>query len=474
VIELALSELRRRGTQHVSTVLVAVIASVFATMLIEMDTILQAQSIGGGFINHGFVRLLLDVLGVTFLFVATFVACLVTANTFGIIMAGRIKRIALLRLLGATARTLRGAVVIEGALVGLVGALVGVVVGTVLTQILSGVLVSTGAFVAVHMNLLTPTLVVPIVVGVLSTAGAAWFGSRRILDVSPVEATRRTEEPSVAALRASGAARRGIIFVLFFGGLALLLAGIALGLVTPFALFIAAPGGALSFLGFVLGSSMFLPPVLRLAGRVTGTGPASALASANALRYPARSSRSAVGLTIGVTLVTMFAVAAQSFTAEATPVAASGSGEEAASNQAFLTMTLGILGVLIGFSLVIASIGFVNSLSLSVLQRRREIGLLRALGFTRPQIRQMVFAESIQLTIVGGAMGLIFGVFYGWAGVSVAIASDHHIGGLFWPTIPVALVIAVVVGAFILAILAALLPSRRATSLSPVVALAID
>jgi putative ABC transport system permease protein len=474
VIALAMGELRRRGTQHVSTLLVAVIASVFATMLIEMDTILQAQSVGGGFIEHGFVRLLLDVLGLVFLFVATFVACLVTANTFGIIMAGRIKRIALLRLIGATAKTLRGAVVIEGALVGLVGALLGVIVGTVLTQLLSGFLVSTGAFTDIHMRLLTPTLVVPVLVGVLSTAGAAWFGSRRILEVSPIEATRRTEEPSVAALRATGAAHRGVTFALFFGGLALLVCGVALGLKTPFALFIAAPGGALSFLGFVLGSSIFLPPILRLAGRVTGGSPASALAGANALRYPARSARSAVGLTIGVTLVTMFAVAAQSFTAEATPVAASGSGPELASNQAFLNMTLGILGVLIGFSLVIAAIGFVNSLSLSVLQRRREIGLLRALGFTRAQIRQMVFAESIQLTIVGGVTGLVFGTFYGWAGVSVAIASDDHIGGLFWPTIPLTLVLAVVVGAFVLASLAALLPSRRATRLSPVTALATD
>jgi putative ABC transport system permease protein len=334
--------------------------------------------------------------------------------------------------------------------------------------------VSTGAFTDIHMRLLTPTLVIPVLVGVLSTAGAAWFGSRRILEVSPIEATRRTEEPSVAALRATGAAHRGVTFALFFGGLALLVCGIALGLKTPFALFIAAPGGALSFLGFVLGSSIFLPPILRLAGRVTGGSPASALAGANALRYPARSARSAIGLTIGVTLVTMFAVAAQSFTAEATPVAASGSGPELASNQAFLNMTLGILGVLIGFSLVIAAIGFVNSLSLSVLQRRREIGLLRALGFTRAQIRQMVFAESIQLTIVGGVMGLVFGIFYGWAGVSVAIASDDHIGGLFWPTIPLTLVLAVVIGAFVLAALSALLPSRRATRLSPVTALATD
>ena len=474
MIRLALNEFRYRGTQHVSTALVAVIASVFATMLIETDVILQLQSVAGGFTGHGFVRLLLPVLGAVFLFVATFVACVVTANTFGIIMAGRVKRIALLRLIGASARALRGSVVLEGAIVGFVGALIGVVVGVVLTQILSGILVATGTFVPIRMQLITPALAVPVLVRLISTTGAAWFGSRRILGVSPVQATSRTQEPSLATLRQGRSARRAIVLVMVVGGLALMLVALVVGMKTPFALLIAAPGGAISFLGFVLGSSTFLPPVLRLVGRMTGRGPANALASANALRYPVRASRSTIGLIIGVTLVTMFAVAASSFTAEATPVAAGGSPSEAAGNQGFLSLTLGILSVLIGFSLAIAAIGLVNSLSLSVLQRRREIGLLRALGFTVGQVRTMVFAESAQLTIVGAVIGLILGVFYGWVGVSTAIASDSHIAGLFWPTIPLPLVVAVVLGSFALAVVASLLPSRRATRVSPVAALAID
>lgn len=474
MIHLAFSELRRRGTQHISTVLVAVVTSIFATMLIEMDVILAAQSVGGGFTSHGFVRLLLDVLGVTFLFVATFVACIVTANTFGIIMAGRAKRIALLRLIGASARTLRGAVVIEGVIVGFFGALIGIIVGVIATQIASGALVTAGVFLPIHMRLLQPTLMVPLIVGVVATSGAAWFGSRRLLDVSPIEATGRTQEPSIGALKSIGVARRGVIILLIAGGLTMMGAALVIGLKTPFALFLAAPGGGLSFLGFVLGSSVFLPPVLKLAGRITGPGPASALASANALRYPARASRSTIGLLIGVTLLTMFAVASQTFDVVAGPVAAGGSPAEVASNQSFLQLTMGILTVLIGFSLVIAAIGLINSLSLSVLQRRREIGLLRALGFTRDQVRRLVLAESAQLTIVGAALGVIFGIFYGWVGVTTAIASDHHIDGFFWPSIPLPLIIAVVLGSFALAIGSSLLPSRRATRISPVAALAVD
>ena len=74
-----------------------------------------------------------------------------------------------------------------------------------------------------------------------------------------------------------------------------------------------------------------------------------------------------------------------------------------------------MLGVLIGFSLAIAAVGLVNSLSLTVLQRRREIGLLRALGLDRRQVRAMVLVESLQLTITGGIVGLVLGVVYGWA-----------------------------------------------------------
>lgn len=87
--------------------------------------ILQRQSSGGGFYVHPFVPLLLGVLGVIFILIAAFVAIIVTTNTFAIVMAGRARRTALLRLLGASASTLRGAVAIEGLVVGAIGAVLG-------------------------------------------------------------------------------------------------------------------------------------------------------------------------------------------------------------------------------------------------------------------------------------------------------------------------------------------------------------
>ncbi|MBM7470568.1 ABC transporter permease [Subtercola frigoramans] len=439
-----------------------------------MDTVLRVQSIGGKFIQHGYVRALLDVLDILFFFVAVFVACIVTANTFGIIMAGRSKHIALLRLLGASAKTLRGAIAIEGAVIGLIGSLIGLALGLLITQITYGALVSSGTFVNTPIETLSLLLIAPIVVGVASTTGAAWFGSRKILAVSPIEATGHTQEPKVATVAKMPKRLRALVVIAFVGGIALLVIGVVIGLKSPLGLLVAAPGGALSFVGFVLGSTYFIPSLLKAAGRLTGRSTPSVLASANALRYPARSARSTIGLIIGVTLVTMFTVAGQTFLAKTGPIAAGADAAEAAGDQAFMQLTMGILAVLIGFSLVIAAIGLVNSLSLSVIQRRREIGLLRALGFTKRQVRSMILAESIQLTVVGGITGLVLGIFYGWAGVLAAIASDHHIGGFFLPTIPGWIIIAIAAGAIVLAIVSSAIPARSAIRISPVRALAIE
>ena len=72
-------------------------------------------------------------------------------------------------------------------------------------------------------------------------------------------------------------------------------------------------GGLLSFTGLVLGAHLVMPPALRLVGRIMPGGASARLAAQNAIRYPERSSRSTIGLVIGVTLVTMFGVAIASF-----------------------------------------------------------------------------------------------------------------------------------------------------------------
>ena len=108
-----------------------------------------------------------------------------------------------------------------------------------------------------------------------------------------------------------------------------------------------------------------------------------------------------------------------------------------------LNVTVGVFTVLIGFSALIAAVGMVNTLSLSVLQRTRELGLLRALGFDRRQLRGMIVAESAALTLAATLTGVVLGLGYGWAGAQSLLgtctghagarAAGHAVGTLRRP-----------------------------------------
>ncbi len=169
----------------------------------------------------------------------------------------------------------------------------------------------------------------------------------------------------------------------------------------------------------------------------------------------------------------MFAVTVESFQAmirtaqEAQPEIYQGTDQ-------MLAVTVVIFSVLMGFSALIAAVGMVNNLSLSVLQRTRELGLLRALGFTAQQVRRMILAESAQLTAAAVLVGLVLGTFYGWAGAQSLLGSINGVPGIVLPTVPLALLGIVALGAVILTIASSVTPSRRATRVTPVAALAVE
>ena len=155
-------------------------------------------------------------------------------------------------------------------------------------------------------------------------------------------------------------------------------------------------GGILSFTGLALGATLVMPPVLRLVGRLFGRSATARLAAENALRYPERSSRMAIGVVMGVTLVTMFAVAIESVKAVMTAAAG---GELPSEIATVLDSFAAIMMGLVAVSAVIAGVGLVNLLTLGVVQRRRELGLLRALGVSNGQVRRMVLLEAAHITI---------------------------------------------------------------------------
>jgi putative ABC transport system permease protein len=128
---------------------------------------------------------------------------------------------------------------------------------------------------------------------------------------------------------------------------------------------------------------------------------------------------------------------------------------------------LGLVYALLSFSVIIALIGIANTLALSVLERTRELGLLRAVGMTRPQMRSMVRWESVIIALLGTLLGIALGSFFGWA--TVTAASDE---GLAVLRIPVPQLVIVAVIAALAGVWAARRPAKRAAKLDVLQAIA--
>jgi putative ABC transport system permease protein len=125
-----------------------------------------------------------------------------------------------------------------------------------------------------------------------------------------------------------------------------------------------------------------------------------------------------------------------------------------------LDMVLNLFYVLLALSVIVSLFGMVNTLILSVFERTRELGMLRAVGMTRRQVRRMVRQESVITALIGAAVGLPLGLFLA-ALVSNALA-DEGIGF----QIPWVQLIAFTIVAVIAGVLAAIVPARRAARLN--------
>ncbi|HUJ65793.1 MAG TPA: FtsX-like permease family protein, partial [Acidimicrobiales bacterium] len=116
--------------------------------------------------------------------------------------------------------------------------------------------------------------------------------------------------------------------------------------------------------------------------------------------------------------------------------------------------------VLLAFSIVIGLIGVVNTLLLSVLERTHEIGLLRAVGMQRRQVRSMIRGEAVVVSVLGAVLGIVLGVAFGAAIVESLSSSGINHLAIPWSTIIVVLILALLFGLF-----AAVFPARRAARL---------
>jgi putative ABC transport system permease protein len=118
---------------------------------------------------------------------------------------------------------------------------------------------------------------------------------------------------------------------------------------------------------------------------------------------------------------------------------------------------LGIVYALLALAIVIALLGVANTLALSVFERTRELGLLRAVGMTRRQVRATIRGEAVVIALFGVAGGLGLGTFFGWAVVQAL--ADQGIDTLTVPFLQLAVITAIAATA---GALAAVLPARRA------------
>jgi putative ABC transport system permease protein len=126
---------------------------------------------------------------------------------------------------------------------------------------------------------------------------------------------------------------------------------------------------------------------------------------------------------------------------------------------------LNLLYVLLALSVIVSLFGMVNTLVLSVFERTREIGMLRAIGMTRRQVRRMVRQESVITALIGAGLGLPLGILL--AAVFTQALSDQGIGF----SLPVGSLLTFTIVAILAGILAAVLPARRAARLDVLEAL---
>lgn len=129
-----------------------------------------------------------------------------------------------------------------------------------------------------------------------------------------------------------------------------------------------------------------------------------------------------------------------------------------------------IFYVILAVAILVSLLGVINTLLMSVLERTREIGVLRAIGSGRWQVRRVIVSESLLITVSGALLGLIVGMILGYAFVRGISASGTDVA--FHP--PVGAIVMVAVLAVVFGVLAALLPARRAAKMNVIEAVSYE
>ncbi|QWC83776.1 FtsX-like permease family protein [Nocardioidaceae bacterium] len=420
--------------------------------------------------------LVLPAVASVFVAIALYVATLTMTNAVATVMAGRRRDVALLRMIGADERELRSVVVGTVARAATAAAAVGAAVGVAVGHGGRSLLVMTGAlpdeaYPWVSVAMAAQVLALVVVVGTVGgLAGRA--GSRQVLRLPPAQAMSAAEQARTpSAPRRLRLLRRLATAGLLGGGALLLVAGMVLGeslTQSGLAVMTAFAGAVALGTGVVTGGRTVLPRVVAVCGRALGTSPSARIARRNAVDDPDRTTRSLLGLVVGVGLVTTFATGSASLAAALPRMGFT--GEDQVLAERFLSIASAIMIGIVVISAVLSAVGFVATMSTTVLQRRREMGLLQALGFTPSQVRAMVTGEAVAMTGSAIVLGLALGVLFGVVGAQSLVGS---LGTGLAVGVPWASLALIAAGATVLVVLSSRAPAEQALRLTPIEALRV-
>lgn len=138
-------------------------------------------------------------------------------------------------------------------------------------------------------------------------------------------------------------------------------------------------------------------------------------------------------------------------------------GQQARQIDTLLAVLYGLLAL----AIVIAILGIVNTLALSVVERRREIGMLRAVGTRRVQVRRMIYLEAALIAVFGAVVGVLLGL-----GLGTAFIRTLRDQGIDRIAVPWGQLVAMLIAAAVVGVVAALVPAIRAARTPPLAAIA--
>jgi putative ABC transport system permease protein len=270
------------------------------------DAAQQSADIKDGF---GFLTTLLLV----FAGISVFVGAFLIFNTFSITVAQRTREFGMLRTLGASARQVMASVVVEALVLGLIASAIGIAAGLGFVQLIIGLFKAMGFSLPQSGTVITTeAIVIPVIVGMVSTLASSVVPAIRATRVTPLEALSETREEDAKTSRRRTWIARGLVLV---GALA-----IAGGLFATGSLGSALPllglGLILLFVGIAMLAGSIVKPLASFVGRPVEAlrGVTGRLARENTLRNPSRTATTSAALMIGVALVVFAAVFASSAT----------------------------------------------------------------------------------------------------------------------------------------------------------------